>query len=363
MKQISLDTQVASLFVSEEQGIFTCAAGYSHARYDQYTELSQHLHAQMLRILDICGVEYYLFAGSMVGYVRNRKMPYWMDDLDIMIFPDQVRQFEDVALPVLQEIGFNCLPPAPYPGGGYHILAMQQGKSRNLAIPLSETKQVSVPWAQVDVFYSIVDEKGFLRNPGNWGEYRYKDVPVDWVHPGRFVEFGDLRVRAFSKLEADIRKEYGDVFNDIVVHGHSETFLRSHGTPWEDFEARFLCFIEATSSAFPAGVTQEQVTGYAPDAGRSYKSGETESFSSICAGVLRENAGQVDLSNGDQTFWAMDLKRLFPALKINATADTGLQAQRAAHLRAFVDAVRFTSGEAEAEHEKCMMGLRRILGC
>lgn len=362
MEQASLDARIASLFLPGERGIFTCAAGYSHARYDQYTDMSQHIHGQMLQILDVCGVEYFLFAGSMVGYVRNRKMPYWMDDLDIIILEDNVRRFEDEALPVLRETGFNCFAPKPFPGGGYHLLSMQQGGNRSLKIPLSESKTVSVPWAQIDAFYTVVDNDGFIRNPAKWGLYHVKNVPIDWVRPGRIVEFGDLRVRAFSKLEADIRKEYGDVFNEIVIHSHSETFLRSHGVPWEDFEAQFLRFIETTSSPFPAGVAGEQVSDYAPDAGCTYTSGENESFSSICAGVIREGAGCVALRNGDQTFWVMDLKRLFPALKINATADTGLQAQRAAHLRRFVDAVRFTSGEAEAEHEKCTMGLHRILG-
>lgn len=362
MEQITLDAQIASLFVPEERGVFTCAAGYSHARYEQYTELSQHLHAQMLGILDACGVGYYLFAGSMVGYVRNGKMPYWMDDLDIMIFPDQVRQFEDVALPVLRETGFNCWEPGPYKGGGYHMLSMQQGNSRKLSIPLSDRRQVSVPWAQVDAFYSIVDDKGFIRNPGNWGLYHVKEVPADWVHPGRFVEIGDLRVRAFSRLEEDIRKEYGDVVNNIVIYSHGSTFLRANNTPWPKFEREFLRFLQQTSSSLPEGIEQSALDAYAPDPARTYRCTEKQSFSSICRGILEERAGTVRLADGEQTFWAMDFKRLFGTLRVEGMAHSVLQAQRAAHLRTFVDAMEFTSDEARAEHDRCVAGLRRVLG-
>ncbi len=361
MEQITLDARVASLFLPGERGIFTCAAGYSHARYDQYTELSQHLHTQILRILDVCEVKYYLFAGSMVGYVRNRKMPFWMDDLDIMIFPDHVRQFEDVALPVLQGAGFNCWVPSPYPGGGYHILSMQQGGSRKLAISLSETKQVSVPWSQVDVFYSIVDEKGFVRSPANWGLFHVKDVPVDWVHPGRFVEIGGMRVRAFSKLEDDIFKEYGDVINNIVVHGHNTVFLRANDTPWSTFEREFLRFLQETSSMLPDGIDQSALDGFVPDPNRIYACAEKESFSSICRGIVEEHAGTVCLADGEQLFWVMDLKRLFGGLRVKGTAHSALQAQRAAHLRAFVDAMKFTSDEARAEHDRCMSVLQSAL--
>lgn len=362
MEQISLEKQIASLFHEDRNGIYTCAAGYSHARYEQYTEISRHLHKQILQVLDLSEVEYFLFAGSMVGYVRNGKMPYWMDDLDIIILEDYVQKFEQHALPILQEMGFNCFFQKRFEGGGYHVLAMQQGNNRNLSIPLTEEVNVRVPWAQVDMFYSVVDESGFIRNPAKWGLYHGKQIPIDWVRPGREVKVDDLKVRAFSRLEDDIQKEYGDVANNIVIYSHSETFLKCMNTPWAEFEAKYLEYRESTSQKLPQGVTDRDMAAYSSTSEATYQSRTGESFSSLCRGVLRKSAEKIELSDGDQIFWVMDLKRLFPSLQVQVTVLTVLHAQRAAHLRDFIDAVRCETAEAQQEYEKCMKALLSVLG-
>ena len=361
MESASLQDQVAALFEPGEHGIFTSAAGFSHAKYDQYTEMSRHVHKQMLQMLDRCGVEYYLFAGSMVGYVRNGDMPYRMDDLDIIIMDENIQTFEESAVPVFAECGFNCFFQKRFTGGGYHVLSMQQGNDRKLSIPLSDTKNVTVPWAQIDAFYSTVDENGFIRNPAAWGLYHNKDIPVDWVKPGVMVDFDDVKVRVFSEYEADIRKEYGDVLNNIVIHSHDKMYLKAPNVPWAEFEAVFLKHLADTSSQMPETVSQNTLDHYQSQAGVVYSTDIGESFSAICAGVLRMNAAAVHLTDGEQIFWVMDVKRLLPQLTIHVTAHTPLQAQRAAHLRDFIDVVDHTTDAVRQEYEKCIAGLRKAL--
>ena len=66
-------------------------------------------------------------------------MPPWNDDLDVIIFEDQIRLFEDSTLPLLRECGYACWPvAAPYTGGGYHILALQQDATRHASIELAD---------------------------------------------------------------------------------------------------------------------------------------------------------------------------------------------------------------------------------
>lgn len=88
----------------------------------------------------------------------------WMDDIDVMIFEDEIEKFETVVLEALKGCGFHFFAPRLWPNGGYHILALQKSRNRDDSIAFIPTVQVKVPWAQVDVFYSKVDEDGFIRN-------------------------------------------------------------------------------------------------------------------------------------------------------------------------------------------------------
>jgi hypothetical protein len=362
MTETTLAEKIATLFEPEARGYFTYAAGYSHAKFDQYTELARHIHEQMLKMLDHCGVEYFLFAGSMVGYVRNQSMPYWMDDLDIIIFDDQLKVFEEVALPLFAECGFNCFFQNHLKGGGYHLLSMQQGESRKLTIALNDTTKVSVPWAQIDAFYTTVDENGIIRNPVNWGIYHSKDIPLDWVKPGRVVDIDGLRVKVFSDFEADIRKEYGDVSNVIVVRNHSTVFLHVADVAWPIFEKAFKDHLAKTSTPLPGRLTPLDFARHQPKAGVRYATTAEDSLESMCEQIVKLGAETIHLSDGEQNFWAMDLNRLLPKVKITASVQTILQAQRAAHLRAFIETVDCASADVTAEYDRCITKLRIVLG-
>ena len=157
---------VPSLFDLSRPGIYTAMAGHSHAVYTQYTEASRHVQNQILRIVESFGIEYYLFAGSMVGYMRNRQMPKWMDDLDVIIFNEQIALFESRVIPYLSRCGFECWLPDGFLRGGYQIVSLLQGYDRALTVPLADNVAVSVPWAQVDFFYTTVDEHGCIRSAG-----------------------------------------------------------------------------------------------------------------------------------------------------------------------------------------------------
>jgi len=346
-----IDAGIESLFHPNRPGMFTAAGGYSHARYQQFTDLSHHVYEQVLGILNQSGLQYFLFAGSMVGYVRNKAMPPWMDDLDIMIFEDQIPLFEEIIIPQLRTAGFNVFRPKKpeYTRGGYHILAMQQGGTRDFSIPLSNNIDVSIPWAQVDVFYSCIDRKGFVRNLSGWGLYHGQDIPVDWVMPGKPIEIDGLWVTAFHDYERDIRKEYGDVLNQVVVATHGKTFLVLDGTPWELVEQKLIRFLRDTSTPYPPGIHRLQLAAFQPDPGRDYTPKAMESYASIVQGVLDSNAGRLNLVYGDHVFWAIDFKRLLPELHIISEPTTREEISRTAHLRQFIDEVRIANqGLAEA---------------
>ena len=319
--------------------IRTDISGYSHVTFAQFTQASRVIYETILKSFEKFGLEYYLFAGSLVGYVRNKRMPAWMDDLDVIIFEKDVHLFENTIVPFLVSCGFDCFAPADYPGSGYHLLALRQGERRSLTIPLTNDIQTTVPWAQVDVFYSKTDENGFVRNLGTWGMYHKKDIPLSWVQPGTKIEMEGWKVSVFSQYERDILHEYGDVRNHIVVATHDRVFLSAPQTSWADFEAEFDRCIVQTANELPPSLSSANLSEWKPSGNVELSMQVGESFDEICGRILASNASRLRLLHGDQIFWVMDLKRIFPALHITALISGRQNAARAAHLRRYVDEV------------------------
>lgn len=345
------------LFDFSKPAIRTDATGYTHAKYAQYTRLSKHIYTQILQIFDIFDLQYYLFAGSALGYVRNGTMLPWIDDLDVILLEEHVPYFEAEVLPFLNSCGFNTLIPHQFQGGGFHILAMQQGDNRQLTIPFAADLDVSVPWAQVDVFYTTVDADGFIRNPASWGLYHEKDIPLDWVIPGVMVEMEGWKARFFSKYKEDILKEYGDIMNNVVVATHGRLFLDCKNTPWDEFEADFWNVVDNTTG-YPPCCDAARLQAFKAQSGQYYRAKPGQSFDSIVSRILETNASELHLAEGNQTFWVMDFKRLFPELRIHAVFATEAEAYRAAQLRAFIDHANSATPDLLKQYDTC---LARIL--
>lgn len=336
-----------SLFDFEKTAIRTDVAGYSHAIYAQYTQVSRHIYGQLFKIFEFHKLDFYLFAGTVVGYLRNGRPPYWMDDIDIIIFEDQIDHFEETVIPHLKSCGFNCFTPNRFEGGGWHILSMQQGNTRSLTIPLTDNLGVPVPWAQVDVFFTMVDRDGFIRNPAGWGLYDRKNIPVSWVRPGVRVEMESWQVQLFAEYSEDIKKEYGDVMNNVVVSTHDKVFLKAPNITWDVFESDFNRIVSETASEFPPSVNTESLKAFSPKQGSVFNPNHGQSFDSIISSLLRLQADQLSIFDEDHIFWVMDIKRLLPQVRVCVHLIGVKSAQRAAHLREFIDFVTAETQELD----------------
>ncbi|WP_306132949.1 LicD family protein [Roseivivax marinus] len=338
-------TYVKALFDLGHEGAYTDISGITNAKYEQFTNASAHIYRQVIAIFEHFGLNYYLFAGSMVGYVRNGEMPPWMDDIDVMIFPDQIDLFENKVLSALKECGFNVFAPRKTPKGGYHILALQLSGDREEEIKFSSELKVKVPWAQVDVFFSHVDENGFIRNNDGWGQYGKKDVPYSLVEPQKRLTISGIEFPVFSKYEEYVTTEYGNVHDNIRVASHSEVFLKRENMSAATFLSDWRNFVDAEIGFLPPSVTPEKLKNHSPLAGIAYMSGEGESFDEITSAIIAHRAATVFLSDGISVHWVMDLRRIFPTLRIGVQIETKAQAAHAAHLRRFIDDVSAKSEE------------------
>jgi hypothetical protein len=318
---------------------YTDIAGITNAKFPQYTKAARHVYKQLLNVFDVFNLEYFLFAGSMVGYVRNKKMPRWMDDLDLIIFEDQIQRFEGEIIPHLQNAGFNCFKPHQFPNAGYHVLSMQTSKHRESGIDYADDIRIRVPWAQIDVFYTRVDKDGFIRNLDGWGLYHQKDIPVDWVKPAKSIRVEGRRINAFRKYRKDIEKQYGDVINNIRISDHKQTFLDLRNTHWSVIDKALDVHNKMHAQALPPSVNTMQLTAYIPNENTQYFAKKSDNFDTIVKAIVDQNAGKVLLREAAHIFWVMDLKRLFPAVHIIVQLQNKIAAQRAAHLYAFIDVV------------------------
>ena len=159
-----------------------------------------HLYAKVFfKLLEEFKLDYYVFAGTAIGYMRNQQNIPWVDDYDILIFEDEIQHFETVIIHKLVEYGFTCFKPPN--AGGYHVL--------------SSYGQLLF---QCDVFYTRVDKDNTIKNLDGWGMYTSKKIPLKMVKPKKYLMIDDdLTLPFFNEIQNDIIQEYGDVIQQCVI--------------------------------------------------------------------------------------------------------------------------------------------------
>jgi len=350
------------LFSFDREGFVTSIAGPTNARYVPCTDAARHLYNKVFSVFDELGLEYFVFAGALVGYVRNKRLPPWLDDMDVILFEEHIRFFEDTVVPELTSMGFNCRPVSKsFAGGGFHILGLQQSANRQDKIPVSKEQLVSVPWFQVDVFFSKVDQNGFVKNLSGWGLYHRRKVQFNWFRKPQRVEMEGLIFSTISCIEDDVREEYGDVCNELVIKTHGVTFLSAAHMEWEAFEAEFERLLNALCSNLPPSISvrQAEFEAFTPRE-KSFLDVDIKStFDDICGEILKTRASMINLQSENHIFWVMDLKRLFPKLIIKVAVSDFRELARAVHLSDFIDGCCFSSEKVSEQYQKMLANFKK----
>lgn len=343
LSENELRDSISSLFDPLQESYYTDAGGFTNAVYVQHTKLAENMYCQILNIFDHYGLEYYVFAGSLVGYVRNKKVPLWMDDLDIIVFEDQISLFTDKIVPHLKACGFVSYRPDFSVSGGYQIHTKESTYSVEDSLRLSYTKKIDIkiPGLQVDVFFTTTDSDGFIRNLDKWGLYTHKNIPVSWVKPGVFVNIFNRPVRVFIDYIKDIEKEYGDVYNEIIVATHNQVFLKIKNLNYDYFDKIFNDFIENHIKTRPPCLHDHSDLVNAYDATNlaPLEISGNASFDEIISQIFIENVATIRLSNPNHFFWVIDLRRILPKLNIDLIINDNKYVARATLLRLFVNKI------------------------
>lgn len=336
--------QVSDLF--EASGYRTRAAGYSHARFSQYTDLAHAMNLKMLKTLTETGIEHLVFAGFLVGYVRDGSIPLWTDDVDVMIFEKDFERFETETIPRLREAGFLVFRQPVQrekPFGGYSIVGLGAPDWKMYELPALEGHSWRIPSAQVDVFFSRIDEHDCVRNVGRWGRYHLSDVPKHVVLPPSEVLISGSVFQTYCDPREGVRLEYGEVRRRIWVFSHHKDFGEVYfRTPtWKLFRNQLERVIQRTTHpGLPGG--GDQPVGV--DASRPhYRAEVDEPLDSIVQALSSQRFSGIRLV-GPAILWATDLQDWFSGLAVTHQAETDADRLVARQLLGSIDRFRLEDG-------------------
>jgi len=202
------------LIVNNKENLFFPDIGLTEFKIPIYTIFNSDIAKVYFRILNDTSLEYYVFAGSAIGMVRDGKNIPWVDDYDIIIFEDQMDTYINIVEPKLNNHGFTTIC----------------SKSKGLYKTIFKYNNIEYLF---DVFISYENSLGYIKNINKRGRYHSKNIPMKMVKPAKYLEFDNMgfKIPFFNQLEKDIEKEYGNVFDKVdihVNHSYGNNIINSH---------------------------------------------------------------------------------------------------------------------------------------
>ena len=191
--------------------LFLPNIGISHNRVNSYNGFIHDQAKLFFKILDEFKLDYYVFAGSSIGLIRNQNNIPWIDDYDIIIFEHHFKYFEKKIAPILKknkfEVKFFLIKG---------IKAGVQIFSNNLNTFKNYNGQYSK--FHCDIFYTLVDKNNIIKNTCNWGLYSRKNINVNLVKPKVYKDFNGIKLPFFKNYKKDVELEYGDIINNCIIN-------------------------------------------------------------------------------------------------------------------------------------------------
>lgn len=199
---------------------------------------NDYIHAcakSFFNILNRKELDYYVFAGTSIGYLRNKRNIPWVDDYDIILFEKDIYKLENEILPLLIQNGFKYRKWLTDEGQEVGYLIFSEGIETNNASHGFYRKS----FFQCDIFFTTVDNKNMIRNVAGRGLYTKKDIPYDYVFPPQKLMMEGIELPFFNKIEKDVEQEYGDIYKTCCVHiGHQggKKIYKPFNLAYKDFE-------------------------------------------------------------------------------------------------------------------------------
>jgi glycerol-3-phosphate cytidylyltransferase len=196
-------------FISTES-LFFESSGFTNSHLTHYSKFNNDCANVYFKIMNSCDIEYFVFAGTMIGYMRDGYNIPWVDDYDIIIFEEYINDYKEKVLPILQQYGFKNRTR-----WGYENLLTTSGNYEDFFYP-----------TEFEIFTSQIKNDRVYCLRRHWGRYNLFPVTVDMIRPCRKVKLIDVdtEIPVFQEYEKDIKMEYGDINDNVCIHiKHKET--------------------------------------------------------------------------------------------------------------------------------------------
>ena len=177
----------------------------------------------LFSIFEKYNIEYILFAGSSVGYLRDKRQMYWTDDFDIIVLPphdEAIIKLKDILL----KNGFKCVRVK------YGILI------KEIRALIDKKKRF-----QIDVFVSFFNKKNNLCNIARIGLY-HKKLPNHVLYPYKYIIHSGIKVKCPNDIEEETRLCYGDINKGVLYSHFAKTRIKTGD--WKTLDAFFKDKIE-----------------------------------------------------------------------------------------------------------------------
>lgn len=215
--------RLLELFDTKRELLYLPSHLINNRKTNLFNKLWNDFYKRIFTILNNEKLDYYVFAGTLVGYARNKRNLPFADDYDIMIFKNEEKKMDRI-LNILKKNGLNYgLPhiarPDLYPTmAGWQLV----GYIGDVENPPMVGKGILF-----DIFLSEVVD-GIVKNTGKFGVYHYKNIPDTLIYPSSEITIDDITLKTVNKIDEYIEKEYGNVINNVNIyssHGTSERIL------------------------------------------------------------------------------------------------------------------------------------------
>jgi glycerol-3-phosphate cytidylyltransferase len=284
---------------------YTPCLGLTGTKIKTYNEYV-HLCAKLFfKLLDKYNLDYYVFAGTSIGYVRNKSNIPWVDDYDIIIFDKDIQYFENNILSQLINNGFVCEE---------WISGKNKAGYRIFSTKITDKLNSSGNYFQCDIFYSKIDENNMVKNLAGCGLYHLKNVYYDMVYPSQRLEIDGLILPFFNKIEEDVMHEYGDVINNVCIHlNHKRTkiFKEHYSKMYEKFNAIINKANKNTINLFTKNKNYEYINNRALKNNMEFKT-----VFDILKYINTNNVNTLFILDEEFLKYCISIKYYFPQIKI-----------------------------------------------
>jgi len=289
--------------------LYSPMSGVYPSKVNLHTPFIKDIAKVFFKILDDAKLEYYLFAGSAIGLVRNMKSIPWVDDYDIIVFDKDIKILEK-ALDIIKKNLFFVKPVE---------------KNKKLigfivSSPRYNLYTHNTSFFQIDIFLTKIENnknEKIIRNIMNWGLYDSKNINLNIVSPPNYQEFDDIILPFFNQYKKDIEIEYGDVFNSCSIHlahGREKIHIKRNWIDcYNDFNKIEENSIENTKKLF---YVNDKIIEHVDTINDVDLLGESYITLMKRINSLQSSTKYIHIYNSNNIKYVYDIKYFFPNTKI-----------------------------------------------